>query len=167
MCADISIFVAGRQLDDDGSVLLRFEGGAKGVLAASQVSCGEENDLRIDIYGEKGGLSWRQMEPNTLTLKWPDKPMEVHRSGMPYLSAGATMACRLPPGHPEGYIEAFANIYKNVAMCIEARKKSTDPAPEHMDFPTVEDGLRGMEFIHTVIYSGRSEKKWIPFGTFQ
>jgi predicted dehydrogenase len=167
MCADISIFVEGRRLDDDGSVLLRFEQGAKGILSASQVSCGEENDLRLDIYGDKGGLSWRQMEPNSLVLKWPDRPMEVQRSGMPYLSEAAAAACRLPSGHPEGYIEAFANIYKNVAHCIKARKENRRPEPVYTDFPTVEDGLRGMEFIHTVIHSGKTDQKWVEFGSFE
>ncbi|MBK6993393.1 MAG: Gfo/Idh/MocA family oxidoreductase [Lewinellaceae bacterium] len=162
LCADISTFVPGRLLDDDGNVLLRFEGGAKGILHASQISAGEENNLNIRVYGEKGGLEWRQMEPNTLLVKWLDKPMQVFRTG----GAGpmypeAQAAARIPAGHPEGYLEAFANIYKNFAHCVRAQEAGHQPDPIHADFPTIQDGVRGMRFIEKVIASGKSKAKWV------
>lgn len=163
LCADVSIMVPGRKLDDDTNVLLRFDNGARGVLVASQISCGEENNLSIRVYGELGGLEWRQMEPNSLYLKWPDQPMQVYRTGMPYLSDAASAATRLPAGHPEGYLEAFANIYKNVAYIIKCRKNGIPTDNKQFDFPTAEDGLRGMKFIEKVIESGKSEKKWVNF----
>jgi predicted dehydrogenase len=116
LCADLSTFVEGRLLDDDGNILLRFESGAKGILHASQIAVGEENDLNIRIYGTKGGLQWRQMEPNFLFAKWMDKPTQIFRTGIGELSPEATAHTRIPGGHPEGYLEAFANIYRNVAF---------------------------------------------------
>lgn len=162
LCADISTIVDGRQLDDDGSVLLRFNNGARGVLYASQISAGEENDLHIHVYGEKGGLSWRQMEPNTLTVKWLDRPTQLYRTGVGNLYDQTNENTRLPGGHPEGYLEAFANIYRNVAACIQARLSDTIPDPKYMDYPTVDDGVRGMKFIYAVIASGKSSEKWHP-----
>ncbi len=161
LCADISILVEGRKLDDDGNVLLRFNNGARGVLYASQISAGEENDLHIKVYGEKGGLEWRQMEPNTLIVRWLDQPVEVYRTGGPDLYPEAEAHTRIPAGHPEGYLEAFGNIYRNFAFCLQARLAGEDPDPIYQDFPTVEDGLRGMEFIDAVIRSGKSSEKWI------
>lgn len=161
LCADVHTHVKGRKLDDDSSVLLRFENGARGVLIASQISAGEENNLRINIYGEKGGLEWAQMEPNTLTVRWVDRPVEVLRTGSHGLSRGAQGHTRVPSGHPEGYIEAFANIYRNVAYCIQARLNHQSPDPLYLDFPTVEDGVRGMKFIEAVVRSGGSDVKWI------
>lgn len=161
LCADISALVPGRRLDDDGNVLLRFSNGARGLLYASQISAGEENGLTIQVYGEKGGIEWRQMEPNTLVVKWLDRPVQNLRTGSVGLSAAAQAAARLPAGHPEGYLEAFANIYRNVARCIRARGAGETPDPLHLDFPTVADGLRGMRFVEAVIASGKSEQKWI------
>jgi hypothetical protein len=153
MCADLSIFVPGRKLDDDGNVLLRFDNGAKGVLHASQISNGEENNLNIRVYGEKGGLAWRQMEPNTLTLIYQDKPSTVYRTGWAGLEREAIAHTRIPAGHPEGYLEAFANIYRNVAFCIQARLTGEEVDPLYTDFPSVEDGLRGMNFVEKVVAS--------------
>lgn len=161
LCADISIIVDGRLLDDDGSVLLRFDNGARGILFASQISMGEENSLAIRIYGEKAGLEWHQMEPNTLILKNQDKPNEIYRTGKGDLYPEVQAASRTPAGHPEGYLEAFANIYKNFAKCVQAKIDGVPVDPIYNDFPTVEDGLRGMEFINKVIESGKSDQKWI------
>lgn len=161
MCADISRIVPGRLLDDDGNVLLRFNNGARGVLHASQISVGEENSLKIYVYGEKGGLEWHQMEPNTLLIKWQDKPMQRYRTGVGALSAEAQAHTRVPAGHPEGYLEAFANIYRNFAYCIQARLEGKEVDPVYTDFPGVDEGVRGMEFIYKVIESGNSDVKWI------
>jgi predicted dehydrogenase len=161
LCADISILVDGRQLDDDGSVLLRFDNGAHGILHASQICAGEENDLNIRIYGEKGGLQWRQMEPNTLLWKTQNQPTKMLRTGVGELCESANIATRIPAGHPEGYLEAFANIYKNVAYCIDGFICDTKVEEVHKDFPGVEDGVRGMEFVYKVIESGKSSQKWI------
>lgn len=163
LCADISIFVPGRQLDDDGNVLLRFEGGAKGILFASQIAAGEENNLSIRVYGEKGGLEWRQMEPNTLVVRWLDKPVQIFRTGSHQLYPESLAHARIPAGHPEGYLEAFANIYRNVAHCIRASMDGQEPDPLKTDFPSIDDGIRGMKFIEKVIESGKSQKKWVSF----
>ena len=160
VCADISTIVKGRQLDDDGNVLLRFNNGARGILYASQISTGEENDLHINVYGEKGSLAWRQMEPNSLTVKWLDQPTQIYRTGVGTLYDQTNDHTRLPAGHPEGYLEAFANIYRNVAMCINARIQSIMPDDKYIDFPTVDDGVRGMKFVYAVIASGKSNEKW-------
>lgn len=163
LCADISTFVPGRLLDDDGSVLLRFESGAKGILHASQIAAGEENNLSIRVYGEKGGLEWRQMEPNTLLVKWLDRPVQIYRTGGHNLYPAALAAARIPAGHPEGYLEAFANLYRNFAHCVLAQEAGQTPDPLHTDFPTIQDGIRGMRFIDKVIESGKSSKKWVKF----
>lgn len=163
MCADISAFVPGRLLDDDGNVLLHFEGGAKGILHASQICAGEENNLNIRIYGEKGGLEWRQMEPNTLLAKWLDQPVQIFRTGGSGTYPEAAAHTRIPAGHPEGYLEAFANIYRNFAHCVQAQLEGREPDPVYTDFPTVHDGVRGMRFIEKVIESGKSEQKWVKF----
>jgi predicted dehydrogenase len=161
LCADVSTMVEGRLLDDDANVLLRFENGAKGILHCSQIAAGEENSLSIRVYGEKGGLEWHQMEPNTLLVKWLDKPMEVYRTGNTYVSGIAAAHTRVPAGHPEGYLEAFANIYRNFAKVIQARIEGREPEPFYTDFPTVHDGVRGMKFIDAVIESGKLNTKWI------
>lgn len=163
LCADLSTFVEGRLLDDDGNVLLRFTNGAKGILHASQICAGEENNLNIRIYGTKAGLQWFQMEPNTLYVKWLDKPMQVLRTGVGELYPAATAHTRVPAGHPEGYLEAFANIYRNFARCIQARLDGKEVDPVYRDFPTVSDGVRGMRFIEKVVESGKSESKWVKF----
>lgn len=163
LCADLNILVEGRNLDDDGNVLLRFENGAAGVLMASQVAAGEENALKIRVYGEKGGIEWAQHEPNTLLAKWLDQPTQILRAGANYgaiLSKSAIANCRTPGGHPEGYLEAFANIYKNFALTLSAKIDGTEPKPENLDFPGVEDGIRGMAFIDNVVASGQSKEKW-------
>jgi predicted dehydrogenase len=158
MCADLSIFVPGRKLDDDGNVLLRFENGAKGVLHASQICNGEENNLNIRVYGEKGGIAWRQMEPNTLTVIYQDRPSTIYRTGWAGLEREAIAHTRIPAGHPEGYLEAFANIYRNFAFCIQARLSGEEVDPLYTDFPSIEDGLRGMNFVEKVV---ASKGEWI------
>jgi predicted dehydrogenase len=163
VCAQLNTVVDGRALDDDGSVLVKFENDATGVLIATQVAAGEENNLSINIYGEKGGLEWHQQEPNTLLLKWLDKPAEILRAGSGYLTDIAKNNCRTPGGHPEGYLEAFANIYKNFAVTLSEKINNTALQKEVIDFPSVEDGIRGMAFIETVVASSNSEKKWIDF----
>jgi predicted dehydrogenase len=163
ICADLNAMVEGRMLDDDGGVLLRFNNGATGVLMASQVAAGEENAIKIRIYGEKGGLEWAQQEPNSLILKWLDAPMQILRAGSNYgdrLSTFAVQNTRTPGGHPEGYLEAFANIYRNFAKTLSARLDGMAPTEEMLDFPTVEDGIRGMAFIDNVVASSQSDVKW-------
>lgn len=163
LCADINIVVQGRKLDDDGNVLLKFDNGANGILIASQIASGEENSLKIKIYGEKGGLEWHQMEPNTLLVKWSDAPTQIYRTGNSYLSNSAAFNTRTPSGHPEGYLEAFANLYKNFALTLIAQSEGNEPTEEMIDFPTVIDGVRGMAFIENVIASGKSDQKWFDF----
>jgi predicted dehydrogenase len=162
MCAALNILVDGRALDDDGNVLLKFSNGAAGVLMASQVAAGEENALRIRVYGEKGGVEWAQHEPNTLLVKWLDQPTQILRAGSnyPWLSSFTKNSCRTPGGHPEGYLEAFANIYRNFAQTLGAKIDGTTPSKEALDFPSVEDGIRGMAFIDNVVASSQSDKKW-------
>lgn len=163
LCADLNAMVEGRLLDDDGNVLLRFDNGAAGCLMASQVAAGEENALKIRIYGEKGGIEWAQMEPNTLLVKWLDKPTEIYRAGQPYLSDIAKANCRTPGGHPEGYLEAFGNIYRNFAQSLMAKMNGEQPTAAMNDYPKVDEGVRGMAFIDSVVASGQSDKKWTDF----
>jgi predicted dehydrogenase len=166
LCADLNIMVEGRALDDDGNVLLRFNNGAAGVLMASQVAAGEENALKIRIYGEKGGIEWAQQEPNTLLIKWLDQPAQILRAGGNYsdrLSSYATQNCRTPGGHPEGYLEAFGNIYRNFALTLSAKLAGEKPTKEMLDFPGVDDGIRGMAFIDTVVKSNTNSEKWTDF----
>ncbi len=163
LCADLNIMVEGRALDDDGNVLLKFDNGAAGVLMASQVAAGEENAISIRVYGEKGGLEWHQHEPNTLLVKWLDQPAQILRAGGNYgdhLSSFATQNCRTPGGHPEGYLEAFGNIYRNFALTLSSKLSGSKPTKEMLDFPSVEDGMRGMAFIDNVVASSKSDKKW-------
>lgn len=162
LCADLSTFVPGRQLDDDGNVLLRFAGGAKGVLHASQISNGEENALKIYVYGELGGLEWHQMEPNTLIYK-TQEGRQILRPGKGNLSPEANAHGRMPAGHPEGFFEAFANLYRNFAYAIRAHAAGQAPNPLY-DFPTAKDGVRGLAFIDTVIASSQDDStKWTKF----
>lgn len=163
VCSDLSSFVPGRKLDDDGAVLLRFDNGARGVLHASQVSIGEENALSIRVYGEKGGLEWRQQEPNTLCLKWPDRPTEILRAGGAYLGDLAAANTRTPMGHPEGYLEAFANIYMAFAGQIRAREMGQAPDARSADCPGIEQAVRGMRFIELAVVASASDIKWHPF----
>jgi len=165
LCAELNVFVPNRLLDDDGAALLRFNNGAKGVLIATQIAAGEENAIKIRVYGDKGGLEWTQMEPNSLIIKWPDKPMQILRVGTSMNSAGAAHNTRTPGGHPEGYLEAFANIYRNFSLTVRAKMNNKKPTLEMLDFPGVEDGIRGMQFIDTVVKAGyNDELKWVKFG---
>jgi predicted dehydrogenase len=166
LCADLNVVVEGRHLDDDGAVLLKFDNNASGVLMATQIAAGEENALKIRIYCEKGGIEWAQQEPNTLLVKWLDKPAEILRAGANYtniLSSFATKNCRTPGGHPEGYLEAFGNIYHNFAQTLLSKLEGKQPTKEMLDFPGAEDGVRGMEFIESVVASGQSKEKWIEY----
>ncbi|MBK6826172.1 MAG: Gfo/Idh/MocA family oxidoreductase [Chitinophagaceae bacterium] len=161
ICADVNTIVPGRKLDDDGAALLNFSNGASGVLFATQVAAGEENNVKIRVYGEKGGMEWKQEDCNTLLVKWLDKPTEIWRAGTGYLSSFAQHNSRTPAGHPEGYLEAFANHYRNFALAVMASMKKEEPEAEWLDFPGIRDGVRGMLFIEKVIESGRSEEKWV------
>lgn len=161
LCGEVHTFVPDRLLDDDGAALLRYEGGARGVLMASQVAVGQENSLSIRVYGEKGGLEWRQEEPNTLLMRWPDRQPEVIRTGGAGLSPWATANTRTPAGHPEGYLEAFANLYHHFAAALQARLAGEEPNPIDLDFPSVEEGVRGMQFIEAIVSTKNSNQKWI------
>ncbi|MCX6237555.1 MAG: Gfo/Idh/MocA family oxidoreductase [Bacteroidia bacterium] len=164
ICAELNVFVPGRLLDDDGAAFLRFNNGAKGVLMASQIAAGEENAIKLRVYGDKGGLEWLQHEPNTLLVKWSDKPTEIVRVGNGYMSDIAKHNTRTPGGHPEGYLEAFANIYRNFSLTVRAKMNGETPKAEWLDFPTVEDGIRGMQFIDAVVEAGyNDQQKWVKF----
>jgi len=163
LCADINIVVEGRKLDDDGAALLKFDNDASGVLIATQIATGAENNIKIRVFGEKGGLEWQQDNANTLLLIWPDKPTEILRTGSGYLSSYAQKNTRTPGGHPEGYLEAFANLYRNFALCVKADIEGKQPKTEWLDYPGVEDGIRGMAFVENVIASGKSDTKWTEF----
>jgi predicted dehydrogenase len=178
-CANLAEFVTGakldevlaclqhepsRKLDDDGAVMLRFDNGATGIIVASQICVGEENNLRIRVYGEKGGLEWQQLEPNTLTMKWPDRPSESLRAGQGYLHAQARHYMRTPPGHPEGYIEAFANVYRAFATKVR-QAESLDIAEYNSEFsedlPDIQSALRGMQFIEATVRSSHNNNTWV------
>lgn len=163
ICANLNTVVPGRLLDDDGAVFLRFDNGASGVLAASQVCTGEENNIHIRVYGDKGGLEWEQEDCNSLQVKWPNAPKQVYRTGAGYAGGLAAYNTRTPAGHPEGYLEAFANIYRNAVLVMQARKNGTLPPQEAYDFPGVEEGLRGMAFVDNVVAAGLSDAKWMAF----
>ena len=162
VCADLTTFVSGRQLDDDGSVLLRFNNGAKGILWASQVAIGMENALKIRIYAEKGTLEWAQEEPNSLCVRFGDRPAEIRRTATDFVGTLASSNVRLPAGHPEGYIEAFANIYRAFAEDLSTVIEGTKNQDFSPDYPNVRDGVRGMYFINAVVKSLISNEKWIP-----
>lgn len=164
LSADVSIFVDGRLLDDDANVLLRFDNGAKGVLHCSQICAGEENAINIRVYGEKGGLEWHQHDPNTMLVKWLDQPTQIYRTGTGPMGEDAAAHTRTPAGHPEGYLEAFANIYRNFAHTVNAKIEGKQPDKQHLDFPTIADGVRGMKFIDAVIESGKNNAKWTEMG---
>ena len=160
LIADINTFVEGRKLEDDANVLVHYKGGARGILYCSQVSVGEENSLRIRAYGTDAAIEWKQEDPNYLHVLYPDGPEETYKRGNPYLSDAAAQNTRIPPGHPEGFIEAFANIYVNFASTLEARLSGEEPSEHDLDFPTVQDGARGVDFIHKVIESGK-KGEWV------
>lgn len=155
LCAELTSFVEGRVLDDDANVLLRFANGARGILSVSQVAVGEENDLRLRVYGERGSLAWRQEDPNRLIYKTLEGPAQVLTRGNSYLGAAAAAASRIPPGHPEAFLEAFANVYAGAADAIRGQPQA--------DYPTVVDGARGVAFIDTVVASARGGAVWMPF----
>lgn len=164
ICADLTTFVAGRRLEDDGNCLLRFDNGAKGLLHASQVSIGEENNLAIWVYGTDKSIEWHQESPNHLNVRVINGPMQVWKRGNPYVadkSKAAARNTRLPFGHPEAFLEAFANNYVNFADVILARIAGVKPDPLALDFPKVEDGLRGMQFIEAVVKSSTAGAKWV------
>jgi predicted dehydrogenase len=162
LCADLSTFVPGRALDDDGNVLLRFKGGAKGILHASQISVGEENNLNIRIYGTKAGLEWHQEHPNELWVKFPDRPAQLWRRGNGYVGDAAKRASRIPAGHPEGYLEAFGNLYAEAFRAISAEVQG-QTLPKDLDFPTIDDGVYGMAFIETLVKSSHAGARWVKF----
>lgn len=161
VCTMLNTVVPGRRLDDDTSMLVRFDNGASGVLIATQVAAGEENNLNIRVYGEKGGIEWRQEEPNTIVAKWLDRPREIIRAGWSYLSDDAKAFIRTPSGHPEGYLEAFANIYRSFTRAVRDHQQGKKIVPAKYDFPDVNDGVHGMAFVETVVKSSGSAKKWI------
>ncbi len=163
ICAELSTFIPGRPLDDDGNCLLRLSQGVKGVLYASQISSGEENNLNIRVFGTKGSLQWFQENPNELIFKRADAPQVVYRRGNGYLSPAAQGATRLPFAHPEGFIECFANIYRDVAAAIADSIAGRKPPKAGYDFPTIEDGIAGMAFIESAVKSGKAGAKWVKF----
>ena len=160
LCADLTAFVKGRKLDDDGNILLRFKGGAKGVLHASQISVGEENNLNLRVYGTKAAIEWRQEHPNQLIVKYPDRPSEIWGRGNGYVGAEAQRFTRTPSGHPEGYLEAFGNLYQELFRALAAEAAGA-PRPADLDLPTIEDGVEGMAFIETVVKSSRLGARWV------
>lgn len=163
LCADLTSFVPGRVLDDDVNMLVHWEKGVKGILYASQISTGEENNLRIRVYGTKASLEWQHAHQDVLIVRHPDGPERMYKRGNDYLSPEARHYSRLPSGHPEAFIEAFANIYRSVARVIAAKKAGTDPHELDLDFPTVDDGAVGVRFIHKAVESGRSGATWVKF----
>ncbi len=163
ICSNLNIVVEGRMLDDDGAAFLKFNNGATGVLMATQIAAGEENNVKIRVYCEKGGLEWKQEDANTLLVKWLDKPAEIYRTGGAYNSSFAAHNTRIPAGHPEGYLEAFGNLYRNFALTVRAKIDGEKPKEEWLDFPGVEEGIRGMAFVENVVASSESEEKWKEF----
>ena len=162
LCADLTTFVGGRKLDDDGNILVRYCGGAKGVLHASQISVGEENNLNLRVYGTKAGLEWHQEHPNELIVKYPDQPAQIWRRGNGYVGEQAKRFTRVPAGHPEGYLEAFGNIYREAFRAIAA-EVAGKRRPKDLDFPTIDDGVYGMAFIETAVKSARRGARWVKF----
>ena len=163
LCAELTSTVNGRTLDDDGTVLLKFSNGAKGVLLASQISLGDENNLKLRVYGDRKSLEWSQLEPNTLWLKSHNQASEMIRTGVGEMCLAAQQAMRTPAGHPEGYLEAFANIYANFVLQIKAKKAQLPCDNRHFDLPGIEEAVRGMAFIENVVKASVSEEKWWPF----
>jgi predicted dehydrogenase len=163
LCAVLNIVVPGRALDDDGTVIFKMNNGATGTLTASQVAAGEENALILKIYGDKGGIEWHQMEPNTLLLKLSDGPMQVIRAGTPFIGAQAQFNSRTPSGHPEGYLEAFANLYKNFGTLVADRISNRNKSNPIVWLPGIKEGVRGMAFLDNVVKSHLSSEKWQTF----
>ncbi|MDO5570663.1 MAG: Gfo/Idh/MocA family oxidoreductase [Bacteroidales bacterium] len=164
VCGELNAFVPGRPIDDDAAAFFEYDGGAKGVLMACQVAIGEENALKIRVYGDKGGIEWNQQEPNTLLFKTSTRPTEIYRVGNGFMNDASKFNTRTPGGHPEGYIEAFANIYKNFSLTLDAKLNGETPSKAMLDFPNVNDGVRGMQFVETMVASGYDEnKKWFDW----
>ncbi|WP_454832513.1 Gfo/Idh/MocA family protein [Pseudoxanthomonas wuyuanensis] len=161
LCADLTTFVPGRRLDDDGNLLLRFEGGARGVLHSSQIAVGEENNLSLRVYGSEASLEWQQEHPNELTVKYPDRPREILRRGNGYVGDTAQRVTRIPAGHPEGYLEAFANLYREAFRAIAA-EVAGEPLPDDLDLPGIDDGVAGMAFIEAAVTSAQQGAAWVP-----
>jgi predicted dehydrogenase len=159
LCADLTSFVAGRRLDDDANMLLRLRGGAKGTLVCSQIACGEENRLSLRVYGSKAALEWHQQDPNSLIFKVAGSPAARMSTGQGYMSAAAQSATRTPPGHPEGYLEAFANLYRGFMADI---RRVAAGQPALRDYPSVQDGLRGLRFVEQAVASSRAGATWRP-----
>jgi predicted dehydrogenase len=160
LCAELTNFGERRRLDDDSMILVRFAGGAKGVIHCSQIAIGEDNNLNIRIFGDRASLEWRQEEPDTLSVRWPDRPTQILRRGHKYLNEAARQATRIPAGHPEGYLEAFANLYREAFRAIRAEVEGR-AIPENLDFPTIEDGVEGMRFIESAVQSAGRGAVWI------
>ncbi|MDC0369573.1 Gfo/Idh/MocA family oxidoreductase [Opitutales bacterium] len=163
LCADLSVNIPGRKLDDDGNVLVRFKGGARGIIYASQVSNGDENNLNIRVYGTKKSIEWHQEEPNDLIVKDARAPRQVYRRGNSYVSGDAASHTRIPFGHPEGFIEAFANVYNSASVAIRDEVNGKFPRKSGYDYPDIRDGIIGMAFIETVVKSSNSKQKWVKF----
>ena len=163
ICASLNTVVEGRLLDDDGGAFLKFDNGATGILMATQIAAGEENNVKIRVYGEKGGLEWNHTDANTLLVKWLDKPTEIYRTGGTYNGSFAAHNTRVPAGHPEGFLEAFANLYRNFALTIAAKKNNEVPKEEWLDFPGAEEGIRGMAFVENAVASSEGDEKWRDF----
>jgi predicted dehydrogenase len=163
ICSNLNIVVPQRLLDDDGACFLKFGNGATGVLMATQIAAGEENAVKIRVYCEIGGIEWRQEDANTLLVKHLDKPTQIYRTGGGYNSSHAAHNTRIPAGHPEGYLEAFANLYRNFTLTVRAKQQGQAPKQEWLDYPGVEEGIRGMAFVDNVVASGQSEEKWREF----
>ncbi len=163
LCANLNIVVEGRMLDDDGAAFLKFDNGATGVLMATQIAAGEENNIKIRVYCEKGGLEWKQEDANSLIVKWLDKPAQIYRTGGGYNTSFAAHNTRIPAGHPEGYLEAFGNLYRNFVLCVNAKINGNLPNVEWLDFPGVDEGIRGMAFVENAVASGESDIKWMDF----
>ncbi len=164
LCGELTAFVPGRPIDDDCTAFMHYDGGAKGVLMASQIAVGNANDIRIRVYGEKGGLEWHVEDPNVLVVKWLDKPEERMIVGTGFMGGAAKWNTRTPAGHPEGFIEAFANIYRNFALTAMAKTNGQKPTVDMLDFPDVDDGVRGMQFIETIVKAGYDDShKWVKW----
>jgi predicted dehydrogenase len=161
LCADLSSFVEGRQLDDDCRMLLRYADGARGMLWASQIAAGNRNALRVRVYGEKAGLAWHQEFPDHLVVSPLGAPPQLIARMGPGAGPAAARVSRIPTGHNEGYLEAFANIYGDIAEAIAARLENREPDPAALDHPTVEDGARGVKFITAAVESSRRGGRWV------
>ncbi|WP_310631603.1 Gfo/Idh/MocA family oxidoreductase [Paraburkholderia sp.] len=159
LCADLSAIVEGRRLDDDCNLLVRLSGGAPGVIHTTQIAAGERNGLAIRVFGEKGSLAWEQEEPNRLRVSWSDRPTQIFHAGASYLAASAASACRLPPGHPEGYLEAFANLYRDFAASIRAR--ASGASDECGLVNGIEAGVRSMRFVEVAVAASRDGRGWV------